>query len=117
LADRLQVEQVLINLIRNSAEAIAEANCATRQIRIVAERREPQFVRLSVSDSGPGFPPAFGGDAPPPLQTSKPDGLGIGLSLCRSIAEAHGGELSIHNRRDGATVTITLPVAEGVRNA
>ena len=117
MADRLQVEQVLINLIRNSAEAIAEANCATRQIRIVAERREPQFVRLSVSDSGPGFPPAFGGDAPPPLQTSKPDGLGIGLSLCRSIAEAHGGELCIHSGRDGATVTITLPIAEGVRNA
>jgi two-component system sensor kinase FixL len=117
MADRLQIEQVLINLIRNSAEAIAGTNCATRQIRIVAERREPRLLHLSVSDSGPGFPAAFGGSAPPPLQTSKPDGLGIGLSLCRSIAEAHGGELWIRSGRDGATVTITLPIAEGVRNA
>jgi two-component system, LuxR family, sensor kinase FixL len=117
MADRLQVEQVLINLIRNSAEAIAGTNCATRQIRIIAERREPRLLHLSVSDSGPGFPAAFGGSAPPPLQTSKPDGLGIGLSLCRSIAEAHGGELWLHSGRNGATVTITLPIAEGVRNA
>jgi signal transduction histidine kinase len=117
MADRLQIEQVLINLIRNSAEAIAGAYCPTRQIRIIAERQEPRFLHLSVSDSGPGFPAAFGGNAPPPLQTSKPDGLGIGLSLCRSIAEAHGGELRIRSGRDGATVTITLPVAEGVRHA
>jgi two-component system sensor kinase FixL len=116
LADRLQVEQVLINLIRNSAEAIAGTVAGTRQIRIIAKHREPQFLQLSVSDSGPGFPPAFGGGAPPPLQTSKPDGLGIGLSLCRSIAEAHGGELWIRSGCDGATVTITLPTAEGVRN-
>jgi signal transduction histidine kinase len=84
---------------------------------IAAERRERHLLQLSVSDSGPGFPPAFGGGAPPPLQSSKPDGLGIGLSLCRSIAEAHGGELSIRSGRDGATVALTLPIAEGVRNA
>jgi signal transduction histidine kinase len=117
MADRLQIEQVLINLIRNAAEAIAAANAARGQIRITAGRAEPHLLQLSVSDNGPGFSPAFGGSAPPPLQSSKPDGLGIGLSLCRSIAEAHGGELSIRSGRDGATVTIALPIAEGVRNA
>ena len=117
MADRLQIEQVLINFIRNAAESIAGASSGKGQIRITAERHEPHLLRLSVSDSGPGFPPAFGGGAPPPLQSCKPDGLGIGLSLCRSIAEAHGGELSISSGRDGATVAITLPIAEGVRNA
>jgi signal transduction histidine kinase len=117
MADRLQIEQVLINFIRNAAEAITGASTGKGQIRITAARHEPHLLRLSVSDSGPGFPPAFGGGAPPPLQSSKPDGLGIGLSLCRSIAEAHGGELSIRSGRDGATVAITLPIAEGARNA
>jgi two-component system, LuxR family, sensor kinase FixL len=116
MADRLQIEQVLINFIRNAAEAIAGASSRKGQIRIAAERHEPHLLRLSVSDSGPGFPPAFGGGAPPPLQSCKPDGLGIGLSLCRTIAEAHGGELSISSGREGATVAITLPIAEGVRN-
>jgi C4-dicarboxylate-specific signal transduction histidine kinase len=117
MADRLQVEQVLVNLIRNAAESIAGAGSGKGQIMIAAELREPHLLQLSVSDSGPGFPLAFGGGAPPPLQSSKPDGLGIGLSLCRSIAEAHGGELSIRSGRDGATVAITLPIAEGMRNA
>jgi two-component system, LuxR family, sensor kinase FixL len=117
MADRLQIEQVLINFIRNAAEAIAGVRSGKGQIKITAERHEPHLLRLSVRDSGPGFPPAFGGGAPPPLQSSKPDGLGIGLSLCRSIAEAHGGEVSIRSGPDGATVAITLPIAEGARNA
>ena len=114
LADRLQIEQVLLNLIRNSVEAIS---CTGReglgQIKIEAVRRQPGFVALSVRDNGPGFSPVFGGDLPPPLSTTKADGLGIGLSLCRSIVEAHGGTLSIDSGRDGATVSILLPVAKG----
>jgi two-component system, LuxR family, sensor kinase FixL len=113
LADRLQIEQVLLNLIRNSVEAIGgETRLRPGQISIVAVR-QPNFVELSVRDNGPGFSSAFGGDPPPPLSTTKPDGLGIGLSLCRSIAEAHGGTLSIRSSRDGATVSVLLPVAGG----
>jgi len=112
MADRLQVEQVLINLIRNSTEAIAGVGSGHREIAIAATKTRPGFVDLSVSDTGPGFPAAFTGDVPPPLSTTKVDGLGIGLSLCRSIAEAHGGVLSIESRRSGATVRISLPTAE-----
>ncbi len=116
LADRLQIEQVLLNLIRNSVEAIgAEKRQVPGQITIVATRNL-DFVELSVRDDGPGFSSTFGGDAPPPLSTTKADGLGIGLSLCRSIAEAHGGSLSIRSCRDGATVSILLPVAKGETN-
>lgn len=113
LADRLQIEQALLNLIRNSVEAIrGEKRQRPGQIGIVAVRK-PSFVELSVHDNGPGFSSAFGGDLPPPLSTTKADGLGIGLSLCRSIAEAHGGTLSIRSSRDGATVSMLLPVTAG----
>jgi len=110
LADRLQIEQVLLNLIRNSVEAIGSSERG--QISIAAVRRS-RFVELSVSDNGPGFATVFGGEVPPPLSTTKPDGLGIGLSLCRSIAEAHGGSLSIRSTRDGAAVSVLLPVVNG----
>lgn len=116
LADRLQVEQVLLNLLRNSAEAIAAGKSGSRQIVIAANRKQPGLIDLSVTDTGPGFSPKFSGDVPPPLSTTKMDGLGIGLSLCRSIAEAHGGALTIDNKRAGATVRISLPTAEGVHN-
>ncbi|MGH6814394.1 MAG: MASE1 domain-containing protein [Hyphomicrobiaceae bacterium] len=112
MADRLQIEQVLLNLIRNAAEAIADAKHGTGQIAIRAARNSPGFVDLSVRDTGPGFPAVVAIDELPPFLTTKTDGLGIGLSLCRSIAKAHGGELRIRSERTGATVTISLPVPE-----
>jgi two-component system, LuxR family, sensor kinase FixL len=114
MADRLQIEQVLLNLIRNSVDAVdGSGKQEPGQIRITAARKQPRFVELSVQDNGPGFSSVFGGDLPPPLSTTKPNGLGIGLALCRSIAEAHGGTLSVNSGRDGATVSIVLPVAKG----
>ena len=114
MADRLQIEQVLLNLIRNSVDAVdGSGKQEPGQIRITAVRKQPRFVELSVQDNGPGFSSVFGGDLPPPLSTTKPNGLGIGLALCRSIAEAHGGTLSVNSGRDGATVSIVLPVAKG----
>ena len=111
LADRLQIEQVLLNLIRNSVESIrGENRQQVGQISIVAVHKQ-NFVELSVHDNGPGFSSAFGDDLPPPLSTTKPHGLGIGLALCKSIAEAHGGRLAIRSNRDGAIVSIFLPVA------
>jgi two-component system sensor kinase FixL len=70
------------------------------------------FVELEVSDTGTGFAPGFDTALTTPLSTTKANGMGIGLSLCRSIAEAHGGRLSISNSVDGASVSILLPVAE-----
>ena len=116
LADRLQIEQVLLNLIRNSMESIGTGASGSDEIRIVASRKQPQFVELSVSDTGPGFPCSFTNGMPTPLSTTKADGLGIGLSLCRSIAEAHGGHLTIRSGRDGATVAISLPIVEIVEH-
>ena len=111
MADRLQIEQVLLNLIRNSVEAITETAKTARQISIRARRRPP-FVELGVHDTGPGFGPGINISLPTPLSTTKAEGLGIGLSLCRSIAEAHGGALLINSSPDGASVAITLPIAE-----
>jgi C4-dicarboxylate-specific signal transduction histidine kinase len=109
IADRLQVEQVLLNLIRNSAEAIVAAKSQRREITVRARRGRDHVVEVSVEDTGPGFPAPFGEGGPPPLSSTKVDGLGIGLSLCRSITEAHGGALSIESGRWGAAVHLTLP--------
>ena len=111
MADRLQIEQVLLNLVRNSVEAITDANMMHGQITVRARRKPPSFVELAVNDTGPGFPGGFNIALPTPLSTTKAEGLGIGLSLCRSIAEAHGGNLSISSTPDGASVAITLPIA------
>ena len=113
MADRLQIEQVLLNLIRNAAEAIIEAHKGRREILVQAKRSSADFVELSVIDTGRGFASSFAGEVPFPLSTTKPDGLGIGLALCRSIAEAHGGALMIRNTGSGAHVGISLPIVEG----
>ena len=110
MADRLQIEQVLLNLIRNSMEALVGAKIRQGQISVFALRKTPGLVELGVHDTGPGFESAV--RVGPPLLTTKTDGLGIGLSLCRSIAKAHGSDLTISSTTGGATVTIVLPIAE-----
>ena len=91
MVDVLQVEQVLVNLLRNSIEAIGESGNPARSILIEAKLAGNEFVEVIVADSGPGFSPEHIENLP--LASKKPDGLGIGLSLCRSIIEAHGGQL------------------------
>jgi C4-dicarboxylate-specific signal transduction histidine kinase len=112
MADKLQIEQVLLNLMRNSIEAIAAARSGRGQITIRAAIEQPGFVEITVNDTGPGFPAALATDELPPAPTIKKDGLGVGLSLCRTIAKAHGGELHIWNTYPGATVGILLPISE-----
>ena len=112
MADKLQIEQVLLNFVRNAIEAIAAARDAGGQITIEAAREQPGFVEIGVKDTGPGFPPALAPDELPRTPAPKKHGLGVGLSLCRSIARAHGGELRIRNTYPGARVSIVLPMAE-----
>jgi len=109
LADRVQVQQVLLNLIRNAMEALEDS--AARTLAITAERWEA-MVALSVADSGTGIDPAIEAQLFQPFVTSKRDGMGIGLSVCRTIVEAHGGRLWVEpNPGGGSVFRFTLPVA------
>ncbi len=110
MVDLLQIEQVLLNLIRNAIEAMSETGRPGGTIAIRAERAGPDSVAIEIRDTGPGFPPEFAAGAVP-LSSTKAEGLGVGLSLSRSIVEAHGGTLTIGGGADGAVVRFTLPVA------
>jgi two-component system, LuxR family, sensor kinase FixL len=107
--DLLQVEQVLINLLRNAIEAIGNRRGS---VLIAAKTFDAEFIEISVVDTGPGFPSALLESAFLPLSSSKAEGLGIGLPLCRSIVEAHGGKLWIDDGSQGGAVHFTLPIAK-----
>lgn len=107
--DGLQIQHVLINLIRNAAEALADAGRIDGRIVVEAAAESDRGVRISVRDNGPGFQLDLLGRPPQPFVTTKQEGLGLGLSLARSVVEAHGGRLRIESSASGATVTFTLP--------
>jgi C4-dicarboxylate-specific signal transduction histidine kinase len=111
MVDLLQIEQVLVNLMRNSVEAIAGSGNLEGGILIEAKPADREFVEIRVLDSGPGFSRELIENGFLPLSSSKPDGLGLGLPLCRSIVEAHGGRLSLDAVSHGASIRFTLPIA------
>jgi two-component system, LuxR family, sensor kinase FixL len=110
MVDMLQIEQALLNLVRNSIDAIGEAGQGT--ISIEAPLVDGDFVEVRVRDSGPGFPPDRAANPFLPLSSTKKEGLGIGLSLCRSLIEAHGGRIWLDASAPGAAIHFTLPVAK-----
>jgi len=115
MVDFLQIEQVLINLLRNAADAIGNTGNTRGSVLIEAKPVDGEFVEVCVADSGPGFPPRFLDHAFLPLASSKAEGLGIGLPLCRSIVEAHGGKMWLDDGAQGAqgaVVRFTLPIAK-----
>ncbi len=112
MVDLLQVEQVLLNVMRNSVEAIHQAGHSGGMITIEATRVESGTAEILVRDTGPGFPPDLVGHEVPPLSSTKSEGLGIGLSLCRTIVESHGGRLIVDGSSRGAVVRFTLPAAK-----
>ncbi|HTI01741.1 MAG TPA: AAA family ATPase [Acidisoma sp.] len=93
LGDRVQLQQVLLNLIVNGIQAMEEVADRRRELHVTVTPAEPGHVRVAVGDTGPGLDPALAQHIFEPLFTTKPDGLGMGLSICRSIIEAHGGRL------------------------
>ncbi len=115
MVDLLQIEQALLNLVRNSIEAIGAAGQSDGAITIEAVRADAEFVELRVSDTGPGFPPDIADGAFLPLSSTKTEGLGFGLPLCKSIIEAHGGRLWLGSRAGGAAVHFTLPAVKAPR--
>jgi C4-dicarboxylate-specific signal transduction histidine kinase len=116
MVDILQIEQVLLNLVRNSIEAIRDSGSTRGTILIEAKQADgsagSEFVEIEVTDSGPGFPRDYIENGILPLSSSKADGLGIGLPLCKTIVEAHGGRLWLDTRSRGASIRFTLPVAK-----
>jgi len=106
--DPVQVEQVLLNLIRNACQAMAR--CRRRELLISTRPREDGFAEVCVADTGPGLDPG-GGDVFAAFVRSTTGGLGIGLSLSRTLVESHGGSMWAHNNPDGgATFRFTLPM-------
>jgi len=112
LADALQVEQVILNLVRNAAEALT--NAGRNDGRIVIEASvSGKMIAISVTDNGPGLDPDFAMQPITAFATTKSDGLGLGLSLSRSIIEAHGGQLHIEGSSGGVRASFTLPIDRG----
>ena len=106
--DRVQLQQVLLNLIINAIEAMREVGEEEREL-LISTRNEPDGVSVEVRDSGPGFAPAALERVFEAFHTTKPGGLGLGLSICRSIIEAHNGRLwASPNVPRGATFEFTV---------
>jgi C4-dicarboxylate-specific signal transduction histidine kinase len=110
LGDRVQLQQVVLNLARNGIEAMSSVQDRTLQLRIRSARHDPNQVVVAVADSGAGIDPQVIGRIFEPFYTTKPQGIGMGLAISRSIIEAHGGRLRAEpNTPHGATFQCTLP--------
>jgi signal transduction histidine kinase len=108
--DRVQLQQVILNLLRNASEAMVDVDDRPRQLLIRTERADGDGVRVSVRDAGVGVDPQDMGKLLDAFYTTKPDGMGIGLSVSRSIIESHHGCLWAEpNDGPGATFSFSLP--------
>jgi PAS domain S-box-containing protein len=108
--DRIGLQQVILNLILNAIEAMAEMRDGSRDLLLRTERTEAGHVLVAVRDSGPGLLPGPLEHLFDAFYTTKPNGLGLGLSICRSIVEAHGGRLwACANLPRGASFQFTVP--------
>ena len=111
--DRVQIQQVLLNLILNGMDALHETRLEDRRVDVTARLDGAQLVEIAVGDAGHGIPADKLGQIFEPFFTTKPNGMGIGLAVSRTIAEAQGGRLWAENRNGGgAAFRFTLPVAE-----
>ena len=111
--DRVQLQQVLLNLIRNGLDAMSAIDNLQRQLIITTAKAEPDNVSVAVQDSGPGIDPTNLERIFEAFYTTKPDGLGMGLSICRTIIEAHGGRLwATPAAPRGTILQFTLPAVE-----
>jgi C4-dicarboxylate-specific signal transduction histidine kinase len=118
LADKVQLQQVILNLVINGIEAMQPITDRARELLIRSEQDDEEHVRVTVTDCGVGFPADSAGQLFSTFFTTKSGGMGMGLSICRSIIEFHGGRIwAVPNRPHGATIHFTLPLHSGVASA
>jgi PAS domain S-box-containing protein len=108
--DRVQLQQVVMNLLMNGIQAMSSVTDRRRELRIRSCEQQPDQILISVEDSGDGIESENAGRLFDAFFTTKPDGMGLGLSICKSIVEQHGGRISAsRNSEVGSTVEFTLP--------
>jgi signal transduction histidine kinase len=113
-ADRVQVQQVILNLVRNASDSMSKVDDRPRELLIRTERDGGDRVRLSVRDAGVGFEPQAANKLFQAFYTTKTEGMGIGLSISRSIIEAHQGRMwATANDGPGATFSFSIPCRAG----
>jgi signal transduction histidine kinase len=112
-ADRTQLQQVIVNLAVNAIQAVAQADSANRKIIVRTIVPDPAILRCTVEDGGPGVEPQHLARLFESFFTTKDGGMGMGLPICRSVIEAHGGRIAADNEsaHGGARFSFTLPVA------
>jgi two-component system sensor kinase FixL len=109
LADKVQIQQVVLNLVRNAVDAMADGGLARRELVVAIEPAENDMACVRVTDTGPGIDPDIADRLFQPFITTKRTGMGVGLSICRTIVEAHGGRIwGRPNEAGGAEFGFTL---------
>jgi two-component system sensor kinase FixL len=102
LADRVQIQQVILNLIRNAMDAMEDS--PSRELSVSVTPVEDGFIRISVADSGTGIAPEIAEQLFQPFVTTKREGMGVGLSISRTIVETHGGKIWVEPGQNGGTI-------------
>jgi C4-dicarboxylate-specific signal transduction histidine kinase len=110
-ANRIEIQQVLVNLIRNAIEAMTSS--VRRELLLTTVRADHRTVAIGVADSGSGLAPEIAASLFEPFVSTRPHGMGIGLAICQSIVEAHGGQIAVRPNEGGGTVFwFTLPARD-----
>lgn len=110
--DKIQIQQVLLNLLQNAKEAMQEAYLKEKRIHIQTKALPSETIEVTINDTGPGFSKEIINKAFMPFFTTKAHGRGMGLAICRSIIEAHGGQFTIHpNTTNNSWIKFSLPIS------
>jgi two-component system sensor kinase FixL len=110
--DRIEIGIVLRNLLDNALDSLATGPVTARALAVAVDVFDAQFVKIAVSDNGPGVSRDISDRLFDPFMTSKPRGMGLGLAICRAIVEAHGGRLWLETHAT-TTFCLTLPINKG----